>query len=66
MYKAVHEHMHDHRVIGFQEVELVPHADGRCDVGLLFQDSERVVVTAHWRRVGDFFLTSAECHPAPE
>ena len=49
-----------------QEVELTPHADGRCDVALLFADRADVAVTAHWRRIGSFFLTSAACFAATD
>ena len=65
MYKAVHPHVHAHRVISWQEVELRPEPSGAVRVKLLFDDSARVDVTASWRRVGGFFLTSAACHASP-
>jgi len=60
LYKAMHPLICQY--VGFQEVEIRPLSDGRADV--LFQlhsgaHEKFGTVTLHWRKLGDFFLSSA-------
>lgn len=62
VYKALHPILCQY--IGFQEAEITPLADGTAIVtlNLLSRSHERLGIVVHsasWRRMGNFFLTSA-------
>jgi 4'-phosphopantetheinyl transferase EntD len=60
VYKAMHPLICQY--VGFQEAEIQPLPDGSANVNLLLKSGahERFgSVTAHWCRVGNFFLSTA-------
>jgi 4'-phosphopantetheinyl transferase EntD len=60
VYKAMHPLIC--QFVCFQEAEIQPLADGTADVLLFLKSGAHEsleCVTAHWRRQGDFFLSSA-------
>lgn len=68
VYKALHPILCQY--IGFQEAEITPFTDGTAKVtlNLLSGSHERlgiVVHTASWRKMGDYFLTSASVGVMP-
>lgn len=59
-YKAIHPLICQY--VGFQEAEVIPHADGTATVNWNLKSGahERFQnVSGHWRRVDEFFLSSA-------
>lgn len=68
VYKALHPILCQY--VGFQEAEITPLADGTAKVSLnlLRGSHERlgiVVNTASWRKMGNYFLTSASVGLVP-
>ena len=60
LYKALHPLICQY--VGFQEAEVMPYADGTATVRWNLKSGihERFgKVTAHWRRIDEFLLTSA-------
>jgi 4'-phosphopantetheinyl transferase EntD len=68
IYKAVHPLLSQY--VGFQEAEVVPHADGTASCTWYLEtgpvDNVLKDLRAHWRRLDDhgFFLTSASVQRA--
>ena len=59
LYKAVHPLICQY--VGFQEAEVVPHANGTATCTWDLRSgahSNIATTTAHWKRVGELFLTS--------
>ena len=60
VYKAMHPLICQY--VGFQEAEIQPLPDGSADVTLLLKSGAHKklgAITAHWRRMGEFFLSTA-------
>jgi 4'-phosphopantetheinyl transferase EntD len=60
LYKAMHPLICQY--VGFQEAEVTPHVDGTATVVWNLKSGAHTrfgVVTTHWRRLGEYFLTSA-------
>ena len=62
VYKAMHPILCQY--VGFQEAEITPLSDGTAQVMLNLTSGAHeslgiVIQSASWKRVGDFFLTSA-------
>jgi hypothetical protein len=46
--------------VGLQQVQVQPLSDGSATIDFAFAESNRLDrVSCHWRRVGDYFLSSA-------
>jgi len=68
VYKAMHPILCQY--VGFQEAEITPFPDGTAEVMLNLTSNAHeqlgiVVQSASWKKVGDFFLTSASVGVAP-
>jgi 4'-phosphopantetheinyl transferase EntD len=64
-YKAIHPIICQY--VGFQEAEIKPLGDGSAEISLDFHSGEQRRIgklTAHWRRVGDLFLSTASAEEA--
>lgn len=60
VYKAMHPLICQY--VGFQEAEIQPLPDGSANVTLFLKSGAHKSfesVTAHWQRLGDFFLSTA-------
>jgi 4'-phosphopantetheinyl transferase EntD len=62
VYKAIDPIVR--RYVGFTEVELALHVDGRCDVGIVDAASLPVVVEAWWQERDGFWLATARARKA--
>ena len=57
-YKALHPIICEY--VSFKEAEITPFTDGMAKVELSLKSGlSQVTISASWRVVGDFFLTSA-------
>ena len=66
IYKAAHPLMNQY--VGFQEAEVTPLANGTATCVWYLQSGSEPkfsTLTAHWRKIDDYFLTSAHCVLAP-
>ncbi len=62
LYKAIHPLLCRPQYVGFQEAQVQPLADGSAAVTLQLKDNLQADidrVTAHWQKLGDFFITTA-------
>lgn len=66
IYKAAHPLINQY--VGFQEAEVTPMEDGTATCVWYLEsgvEPKFSTFTAHWRKVDDYFLTSAQCALAP-
>eukprot|EP00546_Thalassionema_frauenfeldii_P010531 CAMPEP_0178915916 /NCGR_PEP_ID=MMETSP0786-20121207/12314_1 /TAXON_ID=186022 /ORGANISM="Thalassionema frauenfeldii, Strain CCMP 1798" /LENGTH=264 /DNA_ID=CAMNT_0020589123 /DNA_START=131 /DNA_END=925 /DNA_ORIENTATION=- len=65
IYKAVHPIVN--HFVGFQEAEVIPFVNGTAVVHWNLKRNTSLdqlgTVTAHWKKMDEYFLTSASCNP---